>query len=544
MGQSKFVLWAETDFIVVYCTDGEDLTKGTVVRELPEDIELNPADYNAKISGGGYSCKVAMYTLINTPRYDCTRNISLYAYPNGNVRKPTDAHVLVDDNKNCLCWDGNLGRDNIVVFYDKKRADLFKERHINSLSSISYLELIDKNIEHMKDHKLLQNGTFTPITLDETSIIDIAGEVVINTFESPGIVVNPGCKWITIRGVDKHSKLKIKGSLLQPCIGLKTNTGLSYGRYEINHNSVFFGLVLDNITVELEPTVPYFSIGKYGTNEMPIIIKQNGAKLICPEEEGIRFLKKEVKPPTGSTKISELAIYETFLGSQEEFDKSVNADCKVNINKLPERFRCLPNMETPIKNFVKAVELSKMIDNLDLTSLLIGKDIHRATTITVLRNNSIFSAREINIEVDKIEYFFNKFVNGELNSSDESVKYNAPMISHIMSLLENGAMTKYLECNRDNRIKYVMYFMYELISSYSFDGWDVNDMAKSINQYINENTKDIVEFNKTGFSYYTDRLLNYIFGIDDSNTEEYQSYESDILQSALSSMSGGLGAIL
>lgn len=71
----------------------------------------------------------------------------------------------------------------------------------------------------------------------------------------------------------------------QPCIGSKTNDGLSYGRWSFGSYAGDLRIVVRNCTVICKSKNPDFSIGTYGHEKVPEIVLEGGV-LDCPEVNG------------------------------------------------------------------------------------------------------------------------------------------------------------------------------------------------------------------------------------------------------------------
>ena len=115
--------------------------------------------------------------------------------------------------------------------------------------------------------------------------------------------------------IDTQSTESIEEYDMQPMLGITTPTGLSYGRWERAPISVKI-ITVENIRVNI---VPYdnrqFTIGAYGYAKVPEIIEQGGT-LLCPERTGVRWLLRNVEPPTGSTKMPGKCTY--FISHEED----------------------------------------------------------------------------------------------------------------------------------------------------------------------------------------------------------------------------------
>lgn len=130
--------------------------------------------------------------------------------------------------------------------------------------------------------------------------------------------------------ISGNGKVLLAAGVMQPCIGERTHTGMSYGRWApvegVHLKSI-------NISGDIEiyclPSEDNFSIGAYNYEEVPEINIAGNAKLIAPEMEGKRVLLKGVPQPDGSTKFSGSAVYgilkegadESSLFSKEQLEE-------------------------------------------------------------------------------------------------------------------------------------------------------------------------------------------------------------------------------
>lgn len=155
----------------------------------------------------------------------------------------------------------------------------------------------------------------TPITLhnnvihetiratEGTAIITLNGDTTIDCNLPIDVT---GCETLIIKG---EGTLTLESGEHQPCIGSKTDTGLSYGRWSLGKEFKCKRICISGVNVILNPGVPYFTIGRYGTNEMIDIEVWNGGRINAPELTGQRVIVQQALPPIGSTKISESMVY-------------------------------------------------------------------------------------------------------------------------------------------------------------------------------------------------------------------------------------------
>ena len=176
----------------------------------------------------------------------------------------------------------------------------------------------------------------------EDSILELEGEL---HFASTQPIVQPAVDECTIKGDGSVVTMRVAEDQ-QPVIGIPTNTGLSYGRWEKASRPKCRKIILDNIHLTLISKVQNFSIGNYGYSDMPEIELINGATLEAPDynQELKRFMTYCQPYPAGSTKLSEPCEYVMSVPGEEE---NVSKHCrellakkklKVGDIKIPEKF--------------------------------------------------------------------------------------------------------------------------------------------------------------------------------------------------------------
>lgn len=176
----------------------------------------------------------------------------------------------------------------------------------------------------------------------EDSILELEGEL---HFVSGQPIVQPVVEECTIKGDGSVVTMRVAENQ-QPVIGIPTNTGLSYGRWEKASRPKCRKIILDNIHLTLISKVQNFSIGNYGYSDMPEIELINGATLEAPDydQELKRFMTYCQPYHAGSTKLSEPCEYVMSVPGEEE---NVSKHCrellakkklKVGDIKIPEKF--------------------------------------------------------------------------------------------------------------------------------------------------------------------------------------------------------------
>lgn len=144
----------------------------------------------------------------------------------------------------------------------------------------------------------------------DNDVIETYGYSSIESYECP--VQASGT--LTIKG-SGILELKCKDSM-QACIGTNTHVGMSYGRWEPGRDRPLEEIIIDGVQVICESPEKTFSLGNYGTNQMPKVTLRDGGRLLCPEMHGARvMLKSGAEGLCGSTKREHSAEYAIVDGS-------------------------------------------------------------------------------------------------------------------------------------------------------------------------------------------------------------------------------------
>lgn len=206
---------------------------------------------------------------------------------------------------------GHIDNDIVLKKYHKVTFEnLYKENKNDFIISID--TVFDyENISEIpsgikcKTPIKLYSGILRDTIVAESNraVITVNGDLTIDT-ELPIDICK--CETLILNG---SGTLRLKCSDYQPCIGVRTNSGLSYGRWQIAPYMNCKQICISGLHVICEPKEKDFSIGRFGTNDLPEIQIWNDGKLDCPETKGTRVLEKEALPPSGSTKISEKPVY-------------------------------------------------------------------------------------------------------------------------------------------------------------------------------------------------------------------------------------------
>lgn len=147
-----------------------------------------------------------------------------------------------------------------------------------------------------------------PVNLKgDTLFIDTTTCTILSN-DDPPIQTNEN--EITIRSEHGSTLNLYSNHSMQPCIGPRTNTGLSYGRWQPGY-PVLRRITLDNVHINCFTKNEAFAIGTYGIDQNVVIECINGATIECPEVHGTRIMKQSgLEGISGSTKRPEPAIYE------------------------------------------------------------------------------------------------------------------------------------------------------------------------------------------------------------------------------------------
>lgn len=260
------------------------------------------------------------------------------------------------------------------------------------------------------------------VVTDDNDIIRIKGnvtieaEVPISTDTKVTIVGDPGSKLTLISTAEQ-----------QPCIGPKTNTGMSYGRWS-RSGKCPDEIIIDGVEVTCKSKVDNFTIGRYGDNDMPTITLLNGGKLICPETTGKRVITKSPEAPDGSTKISGDAVY--VIISDDDSPLSIMSDSAkellTEIRKYNPRYEQKISYTTSEKALKSALKILSVYPEADVSLLISGRFDNKdmmLRTVAFLRLDEadIDLSNEFSFECSKINVLCNSLAG--IDASVENV-YN------------------------------------------------------------------------------------------------------------------------
>ena len=311
-------------------------------------------------------------------------------------------------------------------------------------------------------------------------ILMIDGKVTI-------ITANPIVAYdhVKISGVP-GSKLTLIGMRPdQPCIGTVTNTGLSYGRWEPSIRCTK-EIVVENVTVECQSSDTAFSIGAYDWEEVPKIVCINGGRLICPETEGTRVLRKHGTCPNGSTKRISYPVYEIVKTGDTPLN-SLSAKCKSILHEIDDiviGYDKYVTYKTTEKCLAMALELLRINNSLDVSTIIAGVPetqlfMYRTAAVLRMPKEYVKTREEFAFELSKLNWVAAKFYCALIEAHP---KYNWNLMYFLKEKFEWN--------------EYLMNILYELIPSYAynFTGVKVNDVEKYLTLgkegYYNEWAQD------------------------------------------------------
>lgn len=328
--------------------------------------------------------------------FDKFSKITFVEHYTSNERENSITTIILLDNKHTkLCeigdytdtWQDNWSREDHdkfeihgdYVFVNKRKTSIVKSdwSDNNQTVEVTVIKSNDRVYDGLseipKDSTLLPNAVYRDITIKRDvnfnngiEIFNVAGKVTINS-ETP-LKCSGGI--VKIKGEDGSVLTLISGEQ-QPCIGPWTRTGMSYGRWSPEGTSPK-EIIIDNCTVICESKVDSFSLGCYGTNDIPKITLLNGGKLICPETSGNRVILKQTVPPGGSTKISEPMVYGIMKKEDSIFDV-VPAEVRTSFAELVYKYIEYKDSlytTTTVKDIEEAFNILSTNPNVDITLLL------------------------------------------------------------------------------------------------------------------------------------------------------------------------------
>lgn len=406
-----------------------------------------------------------------------------------------EVHMLVFKNSDLLevykaAISGGKGVEiqsrnegNIVIMkenlsFDEMTSDSYRRTYYICVEcglNIKRGETIPSKMRVYTPVTLNDNKLMTPIVVRDNGVIETTGNVIV---EAVVPILANGVKEVVIKGTGCLSL--VSTGEMQPCIGTMTSTGMSYGRWSPSGERPPERIVVDGVTVVCKSLVENFTLGRYGTDEVPEIVLKNNGKIICPEVEGERIVTRQAKAPEGSTKISTKMEYGILRPGMLTADL-INPEVKKYMEELPEHMCRFVSVKTQPENIKEAIRLYKMNNKLDLSLVLDGtKTLAHASTVTLLNNLELYSSREFTLESNKISYLADHFTDRQrIAIEDENIVVEnivACIIIAVHDTLGNSISD------------YDYEILYEMIPAYFFNGWVRGDKAASVIAYINENT--------------------------------------------------------
>lgn len=242
------------------------------------------------------------------------------------------------------------------------------------------------------------------ILRDENPILEVNGNVKIEA----GNPIIADTEVIAIKGSGILELVATE--MMQPCIGSRTHTGMSYGRWSPT-KCLCKGIIVDGVEVRCQSVTSNFTIGAYNYDEIPEIRCINGGKLLCAETEHERILKYKATPPEGSTKISGEARY--ILADVDPLFDEGQLQLKEEIVKINPKLEGVINFKAP-ENFLReALDLLRMNPKCDVTMLVNGAHTESrmiCRTMCVLgMPEEYYTFRELLFECNKLTYLEGKY---------------------------------------------------------------------------------------------------------------------------------------
>lgn len=212
---------------------------------------------------------------------------------------------------------------------------------------------------------------------------------------------------------------------MQPLLGARTWTGLSYDRWERAH--LIKTITVENVKVSIIPKNVHFTIGTYGYEKVPEVFLDNG-ELLCPEMTGKRLLIRNVGAPVGSTKISGKCTYfisHTEDGSDIPWSYELKT-LKDEIAKINPEVASKITVLTYDRNAEAILELMKLSKDIDISLLLQDKYISNmamAKCCCILGiPTELFTPRnEMQWMLNKVKYFMmqNGFTEEQVDNMED-----------------------------------------------------------------------------------------------------------------------------
>lgn len=301
------------------------------------------------------------------------------------------------------------------------------------------------------------------LCLDEKETITIDKDILFFSDNSPGIITGR-CKELTIKSNNGSTLSIVTKDIMQPCIGPRTHTGMSYGRWSQAESNRLETIILDGVNLNISSANENFSIGAFNMERYPEVVLLNGASIQgCPEMSGERILVKRAFPPNGSTKINDLPIYKILKDGESEED--LISDELLQLREELKEFGNTAWQDVVYysipRNVKAAIELLKLNKDLDVKKLIQNRgnvSKHILECATVLGLQDIVHEEEFLFEISKCEELQTKYSDFVDTSIEALLSRMSKMARGIYNNLEFDSLSDW-----DKRV------VYEMIPAYMFD---------------------------------------------------------------------------
>lgn len=163
------------------------------------------------------------------------------------------------------------------------------------------------------------------------------------------------------------------------------------------------------VTVECQSANSAFSIGAYDYEEIPKVVCIDGGKLICPEMEGIRILRKHGTCPRGSTKRISYPVYE-IIGKEDTPLNSLSEECKSILHEIDEvvvEYDKDVTYKTTERCLAMALELLRINNSLNVGTIIAGVPetqlfMYRTAAVLRMPNMYVKTREEFAFELSKL----------------------------------------------------------------------------------------------------------------------------------------------
>lgn len=258
----------------------EQLSKSVSLYDLLNDLSINSIIKIFDALDAGYEDHLVLSTG------------AVIKYVNVKESSEMQYKAFVVGEKHALAGEYNPVRLTRGIIYCYRLSDNF----IVDTEDTRLIEKFGMPLDSVELHKPYKAGHDGFIAVSGVSKI-VSGECPI---QASGHLIIRGTGALWVESLSDR----------QACIGTATHDGMSYGRWEPGRDKPLETLTIDGVHVICKSKIPNFSIGSYGTNQMPKINLVNGGTLDCPENNGVRSMIQSGKENLcGSTKRSEPAIY-------------------------------------------------------------------------------------------------------------------------------------------------------------------------------------------------------------------------------------------